>query len=181
MKFILFFLPFWFVIAGLAATVAQGQAPASPPQDEMARELRRELVLLPSDTVFDNVLADVRGNTAILSGEVIHPSLRTEAENAAKRVHGIASVDDQIEVIPPSPMDDRVRDEVFGAIYEYAGLRKYEFAVRKPIRIIVQDGRVSLYGVVDSDADRNLAGVRARSIPDHVPVTNNLLVAEPRS
>jgi len=79
-------------------------------------------------------------------------------------------------VLPTSPMDDRLRRRLFRAIYGYPGLQKYELGVQKPIRIIVKNGHVSLEGVVDSEADKNLAGLRANTISGTFSVTNNLQV-----
>jgi hyperosmotically inducible protein len=96
-----------------------------------------------------------------------------------KRIEGVEKVDNQIEVLPPSSQDDRLRVELFRAIYQYPPLQKYELGVQKPIRIIVKSGRVSLEGVVDSEADKNVAGVRANSVPGIFSVTNNLQVVKP--
>jgi hyperosmotically inducible protein len=88
-------------------------------------------------------------------------------------------VDNQIGVLPPSPMDDRIRRRLFRAIYGYPALEKYELGVQKPIRIIVKSGHVSLEGVVDSEADKNLVGLRANGVPGTFSVTNNLQVVKP--
>jgi hypothetical protein len=81
-----------------------------------------------------------------------------------------------IEVLPASPTDDRLRRVLFRAIYNYPGLEKYSMGVQKPIRIIVKNGNVTLEGVVDNDSDKNLAGLRANGIPGIFSVTNNLQV-----
>jgi hyperosmotically inducible protein len=100
----------------------------------------------------------------------------SDAENAVKHIEGVEKVDNQIEVLPPSPMDDRLRLTLYRAIYGYPALEKYALGVQKPIRIIVKNGRVTLEGVVDSEADKNLAGLRANGVPDIFSVTNNLQV-----
>jgi osmotically-inducible protein OsmY len=96
-----------------------------------------------------------------------------------KRIEGVEKVDNQIEVLPTSPMDDRLRLRLFHAIYGYAPLQKYELGVQKPIRIIVKNGHVTLEGVVDNDGDKNLAGIRASGVSGSFSVTNNLQVAKP--
>jgi BON domain len=93
-----------------------------------------------------------------------------------KHIEGVEKVDNQIEVLPTSPMDDRLRLQLFRAIYGYPALEKYSLGVQKPIRIIVKNGRVTLEGVVDNDTDKNLAGVRANGVPGIFGVTNNLQV-----
>ena len=110
--------------------------------------------------------------------QVTRPSLKSDAENAVKRIEGVEKVDNQIEVLPPSPMDDRLRRRLFRAIYGYAPLQKYDMPVVKPIRIIVKNGHVTLEGLVDNEADKNTANVRANSVPGIFSVTNNLVVSK---
>ena len=157
------------------------QDEASPKsQDRIAREVRHELLMLPYFGVFDNIAYKVNGDTVTLLGQVVRPVLKSDAENAVKHIEGVNKVDNQIEVLPPSSMDDRIRLEEFRAIYQFPALQKYELGVQKPIRIIVKSGHVTLDGVVDSEADKNLAGVRANGVPGTFSVTNNLQVAEPK-
>jgi hypothetical protein len=86
---------------------------------------------------------------------VVRPSLKSDAENAVNHIEGVEHVDDQTEVSPPSPMDDRLRIQLFHPIYDYEPLQKYAMGVQKPIRIIVKNGHVSLEEVGVSDADKN--------------------------
>ena len=103
---------------------------------------------------------------------------KENAENVVKHIEGVEKVDNQIEVLPPSSMDDGLRIQLFRAIYQFPSLQKYELGVQKPIRIIVKNGRVTLEGVVDSEADKNLVGIRANSVPGIFSVTNNVQVAK---
>ncbi len=146
-------------------------------QDRITREVRHELLMLPYFGVFDYIAFKVDGGTVVLLGAVVRPTLKSDAENVVKRIEGVDRVDNQIEVLPPSSMDDRIRLELFRSIYQYPGLQKYELGVQKPIRIIVKNGRVTLEGVVDSEADKNLAGVRAKSVSGTFEVQNNLQVS----
>jgi hyperosmotically inducible periplasmic protein len=156
-----------------------GQREASPQAvARIQKEVRHELVMLPFLTVFDNLAFQVTGYDVTLLGQVTKPSLKSDAENVVKRIEGVEKIDNQIEVLPTSQMDDRLRLSLFRAIYGYPPLQKYAMPVIKPIRIIVKNGNVSLEGVVDSDADKNLAGVRARSVPGTFSVTNNLVLAK---
>jgi hyperosmotically inducible protein len=102
--------------------------------------------------------------------------LKSDAENVVKHIEGVERVDNKIEVLPPSPMDDRLRVQLFHAIYGYEPLQKYALGVQKPIRIIVKNGHVTLEGVVDNEADKNAAGIRANGVPGIFSVTNNLQV-----
>ncbi len=164
----------------LKAQNGQGDQPSAKSEDRIVREVRHELLMLPYFGVFDNITYKVDGSTVTLFGQVVRPVLKSEAENAVKHIEGVEKVDNQIEILPPSTMDDRLRVRLFRAIYQYPGLQKYELGVQKPIRIIVKNGRVTLEGVVDSESDKSLAGVRANSVSGTFSVTNNLRVAEPR-
>ena len=158
---------------------AQRDQPSAKSQDRISREVRHELLMLPYFGVFDNIAYKVDGYTVTLLGQVVRPSLKSDAENAVKHIEGVEKVDNQIEVLPPSPMDDRLRIRLFRAIYGFPALQKYELGVQKPIRIIVKNGRVTLEGVVDNETDKNMAGMRANSVSGIFQVTNNLQVVKP--
>jgi osmotically-inducible protein OsmY len=135
--------------------------------------------MLPYLGVFDNLAYKVNGSTVTLIGQVTRPTLKTDAERVVKGIEGVDKVDNQIEVLPPSTMDDQLRRRLYRAIYGYAPLQKYALGVQQPIRIIVKSGRVTLEGVVDNEADKNFAGVRANGVPGIFSVTNNLQVVKP--
>lgn len=160
----------------VAAQNAQRSEPTAKSEERITREVRHELLMLPYFGVFDNIAFKVNGYDVTLLGQVVRPSLKSDAENVVKRIEGVEKVDNQIEVLPPSSMDDRIRLQLFRAIYRYPALQKYELGVQKPIRIIVKSGRVTLEGVVDNETDKNLAGLRANSVPGIFSVTNNLQV-----
>lgn len=168
------------VLSGLMMSqdVQRGQ-PSAKSEDRITREVRHELLMLPYFGVFDYIAFKVDGGTVTLIGQVVRPSLKSDAENSIKHIEGVDKVDNQIEVLPPSSMDDRLRIRLFRAIYQYPSLQKYELGVQKPIRIIVKNGRVTLEGVVDSDADKNVAGLRANTVSGIFSVTNNLQVVKP--
>ena len=150
--------------------------PGSPAQARIQKEVRHELLMLPYFGVFDNIEYRVDGETVTLLGDVTRPTLKSDAENVVKRIEGVQQVVNKIEVLPPSPMDDQLRLALYRAIYGFPALEKYALGVQKPIRIIVKNGHVTLEGVVDSEADKNLAGVRANTVPGIFSVTNNLRV-----
>jgi len=169
-----------FVIALLSiATLGFAQdrdQPSAKSQERITREVRHELLMLPYFGVFDNIAYKVDGYTVTLLGQVVRPTLKSDAENVVKRIEGVEKVDNQIEVLPPSPMDDRLRRRLYRAIYGYPVLEKYALGVQKPIRIIVKNGNVTLEGVVDSDSDKNMVGLRANGVSGTFSVTNNLRV-----
>src|SRR5208282_3290518 len=144
----------------------------------LQKEVRHELVMLPFLTVFDNLAYKVDGYNVTLMGQVTNPSLKSGAENVVKKIEGVEQVDNQIEVLPPSPMDDGLRRRLYRAIYGYAPLQKYALPVIEPIRIVVKGGRVTLEGVVDNETDRNIAGLRANGVSGIFSVTNHLVAAK---
>src|SRR5580692_4832365 len=174
--------PITFVISLLILfslnAVAQDNQPSAKSQERITREVRHELLMLPYFGVFDNIAYKVDGSTVTLLGQVVRPSLKSDAGNSVKRIEGVEKVDNQIEVLPPSSADDRIRNRLFRAIYQYPALQKYALGVQKPIRIIVKNGRVTLEGVVDSEGDKNLANIRANSVSGIFEVNNNLQVVK---
>lgn len=145
-------------------------------QDNLLKEVRHQLLLLPYYSVFDNLLFKVEGDKVTLLGQVVRPTLKSDAENAVKNIEGVSSVDNQIEVLPTSPMDDGVRRAVYRALYGDTGLSRYGMSALPSIHIIVKNGNVALEGVVDNEFDKNLAGLRANQVPNVFSVTNNLSV-----
>jgi len=164
-----------------AATIAQDQPnrdlPTGRSTERIIKEVRHELLMLPYFTVFDNIAYKVDGFNVTLLGQVTRPVTKSDAENSVKHIEGVEHVDNQIEVLPPSPMDDRLRQRLFRSIYGYPALQRYALGVQKPIRIIVKNGHVALEGVVDSQADKNLAGIRANGVSGIFSVDNNLQVS----
>jgi hyperosmotically inducible protein len=161
-----------------AALGRQAAAPSAAATARITKEVRHELLTLPYLDVFDNLAYKVDGYNVTLLGQVTRPTVKSDAENVVKKIEGVEHVDNQIEVLPPSPNDDRLRLQVYRAIYGYPALQKYALGVQKPIRIIVKNGNVTLEGVVDSEGDKNIANIRARSVPGTFSVTNNLLVVK---
>jgi hyperosmotically inducible periplasmic protein len=145
-------------------------------EDRLIREVRHELIMLPYFGVFDNLTFRIDGRTVTLEGQVVQPVVKSDAGNAVKRIEGVEKVVNNIEVLPPSPADDRIRRAAYRAIYSYGPLFKYGGMTVPPIHIIVKNGRITLEGVVDSEADKNFAGIRANQVPGTFGVTNNLRV-----
>ena len=145
-------------------------------RENLVKEVRHQLLLLPYYSVFDNLLFKVDGDKVTLMGQVVRPTLKSDAENAVKGIEAVASVDNQIEVLPVSVMDDQVRRAVFRALYGDTALSRYGMSALPSIHIIVKNGNVTLEGVVDSESDRNLANLRANGVPNVFSVTNNLTV-----
>jgi hyperosmotically inducible protein len=164
----------------LATTLSFAQNQVSEKSvQRIQKEVRHELLMLPYFGVFDNIAYKVDGYNVTLMGQVTRPTLKTDAERAVKGIEGVEKVDNQIEVLPPSSMDDQLRVRLYRAIYGFPSLQRYSLGVQQPIRIIVKSGRVTLEGVVDNEADKNTAGIRANGVSGIFSVTNNLQVVKP--
>jgi hyperosmotically inducible protein len=148
-------------------------------QAKIMQALNHALIMLPYYGVFDNLVYQLDGRTVILTGQVTNPSLKPDAARAVKKVEGVEKVINNIEILPPSPMDQQIRERVKQAIYGgYGPLFKYSRNPNPPIRIIVKNARVTLEGVVDSEGDKNLCTLRVNQISSVLSVTNNLRVVK---
>jgi hyperosmotically inducible protein len=134
--------------------------------------------MLPYYGVFDNLAYRVDGSRVTLFGQVTQPKLKDDAGKAVKSIEGVQLVDNQIEVLPLSPMDDRIRLATYRAIYSKAPLQRYQLNAVPPIHIIVKNGHVTLVGVVANEGDKNIAGIAANGVSGVFSVDNNLTVEQ---
>jgi hyperosmotically inducible protein len=158
------------------ASPAPGQQNEPKAEQNLIKEVRHQLVLLPYYSVFDNLAFQVQGSKVVLIGQVVRPSLKSDAEAVVKNVEGVSSVENNIEVLPPSSMDDQLRRALFRAIYSEPALSRYAQSAVPSIHIIVKNGNVTLEGVADNETDKNMAGLRANGVPNVFSVKNNLVV-----
>lgn len=164
-----------------ASVFVQSQSAQLDPKSQarIVKEVRHELVMLPFYGVFDNLAYKVDPDgTVELMGQVVRPTLKSDAENSVKRIEGVEKVVNNIEVLPTSINDDRIRRDVYRAIYGNSVLSQYQLRAVPPIHIIVKNGRVTLEGVVARTMDKQIAGVQANSVSGVFGVTNNLMVEE---
>jgi hyperosmotically inducible protein len=175
---------------GVMATSAQTrQKLPSPPshmdpwtrgqadESDLVKQVRHNLLMLPYYGVFDDLGFQVNGTTVTLLGEVTRPVLKDDADRAVKSVHGVVNVVNNIEVLPLSPNDDRIRIAVYRAIYGDPSLStRYAYSATPSIHIIVKNGNLRLEGVVANEMDKNLAGMRANGVNGVFSVNNNLIV-----
>lgn len=126
---------------------------------------------------FQAISVQVHNGVVLLGGHAAGPIAASDAVAAVENTKGVKDVIDNIQVDPVSPMDQRIRIEAFRRIYGYPMLNKYAIDPEKPIRIQVANGHITLYGTVDSEADKNVAGIQAKSVPGAFSVTNDLQVA----
>ncbi len=155
---------------------AAGFSQGTRGQERLVREVRHELVMLPYYDVFDNLSYRVDGGTVTLLGQVSRPTLKSDAENVVKKIEGVEKVVNNIEVLPLSPNDDRIRRAVYRVIFGDATLSRYGFMAVPSIHIIVKNGNVTLEGVVANEGDKNIAGIRANGVSGVFSVKNNLTV-----
>jgi len=153
-----------------------GAAFGAAHSERLANQVRKELVMLPYYSVFDNFAFSLDGTKVILKGQVSRPTLKSGAERVVERLEEVSEVVNEIEVLPVSPNDDRIRRAVFRAIYYHPSLSRYSFQAVPPIHIIVKNGDVSLEGVVNNESEKNIAGLQANGTSGVFSVMNNLAV-----
>jgi len=165
-------------IGGFALSGWAQKNPQPPARftQRVQKQVMHEILMLPQYNEFDAIGFKVEGYNVTLFGHVYHATLKSDAEHAIKKIEGVEKINNQIEILPPSPMDDRLRVQLFRAIYGYGPLQRYGVGSNRPIHIIVDRGHVTLEGVVDSTGDRNIVNIRANGVPGVFSVTNNLQV-----
>jgi hyperosmotically inducible periplasmic protein len=181
----------WLLMAVFPVAVFSQQIPAAGNQaaqgqlsqrgiERIVKEVHHELVLLPYYGVFDNLAYKVSPDgTVTLSGQVVRPTTRSDAENAVKHIEGVEHVDNQVQVLPLSPNDDRIRRDAYRAIYGNSTLSEYAVRAVPPIHIIVNNGHITLEGVVARQMDKQIAELQAKQVPGAFSVTDNLQVENP--
>jgi len=167
---------FLFALMTALAALSADERTSPKGADRIIREVRHELVMLPYYGVFDNLAYKVDGYTVTLMGQVTRPTLKSDAENVVKKIEGVEHIKNEIEVLPASPGDDRIRRAEYRAIYGDTVLSRYALQAVPPIHIIVKNGNVVLEGVVATEADKNVAGIRANGVSGVFSVTNILRV-----
>ena len=165
-------------ITGFAqGKVIRGSEPGSSNYEAwLTQEVRHQLLEVPWYSVFDNLAFQVNGTEVTLLGQVVNPTLKTDAETAVKGIEGVTKVNNNIEVLPTSPMDDQIRRAEYHAIYGDPALYRYSMGAVPSIHIIVKNGHVTLLGVVGNEMDKNVAGVRAMTVSNAFSVQNDLRV-----
>jgi hyperosmotically inducible periplasmic protein len=166
------------LMAALAA--GSGVARAATSDSEIAKQIVHEIRMYPRYSVWDNVALKVREGNVEVSGVVSQPFKKDDIGRLVNSVPGVAGLTKQLRVLPLSPMDDELRIRVARAIYGYPALSRYASVPLAPIHIIVENGRVTLEGVVANEMDKRLAGIRASTAGmSFGPVVNNLVVEDP--
>jgi hyperosmotically inducible protein len=164
-----------------SARVSIVQQGGTQTQVSIAEEARHKLLTLPYYGVFDWLDGQVNPDgSVVLRGQVVRPTTKSDAEARIKRIPGVTRVDNQIEVLPLSPNDDRLRAQIYRTIFnQNSPLFRYGTMAVPPIHIVVKNGRATLKGVVDNKGDANLAYIRTRGVPGLFDVSNELTVGNP--
>jgi|SRR5215813_795369 len=161
-----------------AHTPAKERTEVSPRSlERIQKEVRHELLMLPHLGVFDHLAYRVNGPDVTLLGQVTQPTLKSDAEAVVKSIKGVERVDNQIEILPVSQFDNILRLRLYRSIYGFGQLQKYALGANQPILIVVKNGNVTLEGVVDSQSEKEIAGIRANAVSDVFSAKNNLRVA----
>jgi hyperosmotically inducible periplasmic protein len=168
---------------GFAASIDQGSQQITKSADSrleqrLSGEVRHELNMIPQFTVFDNLAYRVDGGTVTLFGQVRNAIVKDSAEARVKQLEGVERVDNQIEILPASFNDDRIRRRVAEAVFNDARLFNYRIQAVPPIHIIVKNGHVNLVGMVRTQADKDSAFIRANGVSGVFSVENNLQVEQ---
>lgn len=177
MKTLRNYLTFAIIIGLVAVSTSFAQMRATSGRTT-EQEIARQIRMLVNYGVFDHITFQLQGDTVVLGGQVNSLGTRKAAEAAMKDVQGVKNVVNQIEDLPPSPYDDRLRRALFRTFND-RGLSRYLWEPNPEIRIIVKNGRVSIEGFVSNQGDSNLANLLAKGIPGAFEVTNNLIVGKP--
>jgi hyperosmotically inducible periplasmic protein len=165
---------------GLGNAAAATNGTASVSDAEIAKKLSHEIRMYPRYTMFDNISFSVFEGRVELVGQVSAPYKKTDLGRIALHVAGVTSLANDLQLLPLSPMDDRLRVQVARAIYRDPVLSAYGLQAVAPIRIIVNNGHVTLEGIVRTEMEKKMAGMQAGAAGLSVgPVTNNLLVENP--
>jgi hyperosmotically inducible protein len=166
--------------AGMGVASTHRKADPAVPNNQplgLAEQVRHELAMLPYYGVFDDLSFTLKdSNTVVLSGQVVRPMLKHEAEAAVSQVPGISKVENNIETLPLSSFDNAIRLRTYWAIFSRSGFEKYAIQAHSPLRIIVKNGNITLEGVVANQFDKTIAYMAARSVPGAFSVTNNLII-----
>jgi hyperosmotically inducible protein len=176
-KFVKIFLTLALAALAVPALNLSMSARTIDPKGDLADAVRHELVMLPYYSVFDDLQFSVDNGAVTLAGDVTRPSLKSDAANVVKHIQGVTNVVNNIKVLPLSSLDNRIRVATYRSVFGYAGLYRYAMGTNPSIRIIVDNGRVTLKGVVANQGDKNIAYIRANGVPGVFSVTNELLVA----
>jgi hyperosmotically inducible protein len=148
-------------------------------RERIVKSVRKEILSLPYYGPFDWITYQVNGTTVTLNGATVRPTIKSSAENVVKKIEGVESVVNNIEVLPLGSNDDQIRLQVYNAIMSHTTMTRYAIrGANSPIHVLVKNGNVTLEGFVGLEPDKNIANLQANGVPGVFSVKNNLRVDE---
>src|ERR1035441_9113308 len=166
----------------VATAVAADKGNTKPPLigADLEKGVRHQILMYPNYTLWDDINFRIDNGNVELLGEVSQPYKKSDLERIVQRIPGVASVTNEIKVVPLSPRDDRLRMQVARAIFRDPALSRYAMGAVPSIHIIVDNGHVTLAGAVSNTVDKQMAGMRASGAGlSFGPIINNLTVDNP--
>ncbi len=143
---------------------------------DLGKQVQKSILKLPRYEVFDNIDFTVDGSVVTLTGKVRNAINKSDAEGGVKRIKGVTSVVNNIEILPVGGFDEKIRRDLYASISRMGGLSRYLWTVNPDVRLIVERGHVTLEGSVYNDGDRNMMRIAALGVSGSFSVTNNLTV-----
>jgi hyperosmotically inducible periplasmic protein len=165
--------------AGIAGAANNGSDNLPSGDEQIAKSIRHEVLLYPYYSIFDDINYRVANGQVELIGAVNQPFKKKDIERLVFKIPGVNGITNGLKVLPTSIEDDRLRIQIARAIYRDPALNRYAIQAVPPIHIIVDNGHITLTGVVNNELEKNVAGIRAASFLSFGPVTNNLQVEHP--
>lgn len=172
-----------FVVISLAAVLLSfGSAYAqSGSQQSIERQVQKKILKLPYYEVFDYIGYEVNGDTVTLTGKVLNGTNRKAAERSVREIPGVSRVVNNIEILPAGSYDERIRRSLYAQLSRTGGLSRYLWPTNPSVRLIVDNGHISLEGYVATRGDYNAMNVVAHGVSGAFTVTNNLKVDSGRA
>lgn len=162
----------------MAVSVFAGTQGNSPDEAKISQEVRHQVLMTPYYSVFDIIEYAVDDGTVTLRGWTLEPGVKRDVEAEVKKIDGVQKVVNQIKEEPAGGSDQQIREAEYRSIYGFSSLYKYAWGAVPAIHIIVHQGRVELYGIVDNEADKNMILMRAKQVPGTFGVEDHLQVAQ---
>ena len=174
------FLMTTILVAGAAVASAASKDTSPQTDEQLTKRITHEVLMYPRYTIWDDINFRVSNGQVELTGAVTEPVKKSDLTNIIKGVPGVTSLTNDLKVLPLSPMDNRLRLQLARVIYRDPSLSRYALGAHPSIHIIVDNGHVTLDGVVATEMDKEIASVRASSTGlSFGPVVNNLQVEHP--
>lgn len=162
----------------LAATLWAAPQQENASDAKISQEVRHQVLMTPYYSIFDIIEYSVNDGTVTLRGWTLEPGVKSSVVGAVKKIDGVKNVVDQIKEESISSADQQIRQAEYRSIYGFSPLFKYAWGAVPPIHIIVNNGHVALYGIVDNQSDKQMVLQRAKLVPGTFGVEDHLQVSQ---